>query len=86
MTGTTLTKGIVMAATDCRSGRTRVQVRLTRDQVEALFSAVNTAGRLSAGRICRRDREQECALLAAIDALERASGLCQADADEWLLD
>jgi hypothetical protein len=86
MTGTTLTKGIVMAATDCRSGKDRVQVKLTREQVEALFSAVNTAGRLSAGRICRHDREQEFALLAAIDALEQASGLWQADADEWLLD
>jgi len=86
MTGTTLTKGIVMAATDCRSGGTSVQVRLTLEQVEALFSAVNTAGRLSAGRICRHDREQEFALLAAIDALEQASGLWQADADEWRLD
>lgn len=75
-----------MAATDCRPGKARVQVRLTHEQVKALFSAVNTAGRLSAGRICRRDRDQEFALLAAIDALEQASGLWQADADEWLLD
>lgn len=75
-----------MAGTDCRLGKTIVQVKLTKEQVKALFSAVNTAGRLSAGRICRRDREQECALLAAIDALEQASGLWQADADEWLLD
>jgi len=75
-----------MAGTDCRLGKTIVQVKLTKEQVKALFSAVNTAGRLSAGRICRHDREQESALLAAIDALEQASGLCQADADEWLLD
>jgi hypothetical protein len=86
MTGTTRTKGIVMAAKDCRLGKTHVQVKLTREQVKALFSAVNTAGRLSAGRICRHDGGQEFALLAAIDALEQASGLWQADADEWLLD
>ncbi len=75
-----------MAAKDCRSGKTRVQANLTRDQVKALFSAVNTAGLLSAGRIRRHDSKQEIALLAALDALEQASGLCQADADEWLLD
>lgn len=75
-----------MAATDCLPGKACVQVRLTHEQVKALFSAVNTAGRLSAGRICRHDRDQEFALLAAIDALEQASGLWQADADEWLLD
>jgi hypothetical protein len=75
-----------MAGTDCRLGKTIVQVKLTPDQVKALFSAVNTAGRLSAGRIRRHDREQEFALLAAIEALEQASGLWQADADEWLLD
>ena len=75
-----------MAATDCRLGKPSVQVNLTREQVKALFSAVNTAGRLSAGRVCRHDQKQEFALLAAIDALEQASGLWQADADEWLLD
>jgi len=75
-----------MARTDCRLGKTIVQVKLTKEQVKALFSAINTAGKLSAGRICRPDREQEFALLAAIDALEQASGLCQADADEWVLD
>lgn len=75
-----------MAATDCRLGKTRVQVRLTHEQVRAIFAAVNTAGRLSAGRVCRHDREQEFALLAAIDLLEQASGLWQADSDEWLLD
>lgn len=75
-----------MATADCRSKETRVQVKLTREQVKAVFSAINTAGRLSAGRICRHDRRQDFALLAAIDALEQASGLWQADADEWLLD
>ncbi len=75
-----------MAGTDCRLGKSHVQVKLTPEQVKALFSAINTAGWLSAGRICRHDREQEFALLAAIDALEQASGLWQADADEWLLD
>jgi hypothetical protein len=75
-----------MAAQDCRSEKASVQVKLTREQVKAVFSAINTAGRLSAGRICRNDREQEVALLAAIDAIEQASGLWQADADEWLLD
>jgi hypothetical protein len=74
-----------MAGTDCRLGKTIVQVKLTKEQVKALFSAVNTAGKLSAGRICRPDRGQ-WVLLDAIDALEQASGLCQADADEWLLD
>jgi hypothetical protein len=86
MTGTTRTKGIVMAAKDCRSGKTRVQVKLTRDQVKALFSAVNTAGLLSAGRIRRHDSKQEIALLDALAALEQASGLRQTDADEWPLD
>jgi len=85
MTGTTRTKGIVMAAKDCRLGKTHVQVKLTREQVKALFSAINTAGWLSAGRICRPDRGQ-WVLLDAIDVLEQASGLSQADADEWLLD
>ena len=74
-----------MAAKDCRSGETNVQVRLTVGQVESLFSAINTAGLLSVGRI-RRPDERADDLLAAIDALERASGLCQADADEWPLD
>ena len=74
-----------MAGTDCRLGKTIVQVKLTKEQVKALFSAINTAGKLSAGRICRPDRGQGV-LLDAIDALEQASGLCQADADEWLLD
>lgn len=86
MTGTTRTKGIVMAAKDCRSGKTHVQVRLTLRQVESLFSAVNTAGMLSAGRVRRRDAERDGDLLEAIDALERASGLCQSNADEWVLD
>ena len=85
MTGTTHTKGIVMAAQDCRSAKTHVQVRLTPRQVKSLFSAINTAGMLSAGRIRRLD-EYADDLEAAIDALERASGLCQADADEWHLD
>lgn len=86
MTGTTPTKGIVMAAQDCRSAKTHVQVRLTPRQVESLFSAINTAGRLSAGRVRRHDWRQQADLLAAIEKLERASGLCQGEADEWLLD
>ena len=85
MTGTTPTKGIVMAAQDCRSAKTHVQVRLTRRQVKSLFSAINTAGRLSAGRILRRDPLEDD-LMDAIEKLERASGLCQGEADEWLLD
>lgn len=75
-----------MAAKDCRSGKTHVQVRLTPRQVESLFSAINTAGRLSAGRVLRHDYKQQADLMAAIDALERASGLCQGKADEWALD
>lgn len=75
-----------MAAADCRSTRTHVQVRLTTDQIRSLFAAINTAGMLSAGRILRHDHNQAADLEAAIGALERASGLCQGDADEWLLD
>lgn len=74
-----------MAAQDCRSAKTHVQVRLTRRQVKSLFSAINTAGRLSAGRILRRDPLEDD-LMDAIEKLERASGLCQGEADEWLLD
>ena len=74
-----------MAAQDCRSAKTHVQVRLTRRQVKILFSAINTAGRLSAGRILRRDPLEDD-LMDAIEKLERASGLCQGEADEWLLD
>lgn len=75
-----------MAATDSHSPRTHVQVRLTAGQVRSLFSAINTAGLLSAGRIRRRDHEQEADLAAAIAALERASGVSQGATDEWLLD
>ena len=74
-----------MAAQDCRSAKTHVQVRLTRRQVKSLFSAINTAGRLSAGRILRRDPLEDD-LMDAIEKLERASVLCQGEADEWLLD
>lgn len=75
-----------MALADCRSPKTHVQVRLTPDQIRSLFAAINTAGALSAGRVRRHDWRQEDDLLAAIDALERASGLCQGEADEWPLD
>ena len=75
-----------MALADCRSPKPHVQVRLTPDQIRSLFSAINTAGMLSAGRVRRPDHQQQADLLAAIDALERASGLCQGEADEWLLD
>ena len=75
-----------MALTDSRSAKTHVQVRLTAGQIRSIFSAINTAGMLSAGRIRRHDYEQEADLVAAIAALERASGVCQADSDEWLLD
>ena len=75
-----------MAAVDCRSPKTHVQVRLTTGQIRSLFAAINTAGMLSAGRIRRPDLQQEADLLAAIDALETASGISQGATDEWLLD
>jgi hypothetical protein len=75
-----------MALADCRSAKTDVQVRLTPDQIRSLFAAINTAGMLSAGRVRRRDRQQEADLCEAIDALEQASGISQGATDEWLLD
>ena len=74
-----------MALADCRSPKPHVQVRLSPDQIRSLVAAINTAGRLSAGRILRRDPLEDD-LMDAIEKLERASGLCQGEADEWLLD
>ena len=85
MTGTTRKKGIVMEDMDCRVEKAHVQVSLTIDQVQSLFSAINTAGLLSAGRI-RRLQPQEESLSAAIESLESASGLLQSEAGEWPLD
>lgn len=75
-----------MPSTDCRPGKTSVQVRLTVGQIRSIFSAINTAGMLSAGRIRRVDQKQTADLIAAIDTLEKASGVDQAEIDEWLLD
>lgn len=75
-----------MATSDCRSPKSHVQVCLTQAQIRSLFAAINTAGMLSAGRIRRPDHKQEADLMAAIDALEAASGISQGATDEWLLD
>lgn len=75
-----------MALADCRSAKPHVQVRLTPGQIRSLFAAINTAGMLSASRVRRHDQAQEADLLAAIEALEQASGISQGATDEWLLD
>ena len=63
--------------------KTRVQVRLTRKEIQAIFSAINTAGRSTAGRYPAGSDSLEEHLLAAIDRLESSSGLSCAEADEW---
>lgn len=70
---------------DCHADRTRFQVALTESQIRGIFAAINTAGLLSRGRILRRQRHED-ALVAAIDRLERASGVEQAEVEEWILD
>lgn len=70
---------------DCHPNNTGIQVDLTRDEIRAIFSAINTAGLLSQGRIKRHsplDRDLD----DAIAKLEHKSGLFQGDEDEWLLD
>lgn len=67
---------------DSVSVNNRVQVRLTVTQIRSIFAAINTAGMLSAGRInCQPADAGD--LVAAISALEKASGLDQAAVDEW---
>lgn len=70
---------------DCHADRTRFQVALTEPQIRGIFAAINTAGLLSRGRILRHQRH-EAALVAAIERLERASGIEQAEVEEWVLD
>lgn len=70
---------------DCATQTTHIQVRLTRDEIRAIFSAINTAGLLSQGRIKRHsplDRDLD----DAVAKLEHCSGLFQGDEEEWLLD
>ena len=70
---------------DCATQPTHIQVRLTRDEIRAIFAAINTAGLLSRGRIKRRSPLDQ-SLLSAIAKLEDRSGLVQAAEDEWPLD
>lgn len=70
---------------DCHADRTRFQVALTESQIRGIFAAINTAGLLSRGRVRRRQRH-EAALVSAIERLERASGIEQAEVEEWVLD
>lgn len=72
-------------APDSPSQTDHVQVSLTLRQIRSLFAAINTAGALSAGRIQRQD-PLASDLCEAIASLEQASGVEQAQVDEWLLD
>lgn len=70
---------------DCHSEIDLIQVSLTRDEIRSIFSAINTAGLLSQGRIKRHsplDRDLD----DAVAKLEAESGLFQSDEEEWLLD
>lgn len=68
---------------DYVTGKTRVQVPLTKKEIQAIFSAINTAGRSTAGHYAPGSDPLEEHLLAAIDRLESSSGLSCAETDEW---
>lgn len=70
---------------DCHSATAGIQVGLTLDEIRSLFSAINTAGLLSQGRI-KRVSPLDYDLQEAVRKLEHESGLFQSDEDEWLLD
>jgi len=61
-----------------------VVITLTAAEVRSIFSAVNTAGMLSSGRVVERD-SLEGPLVSAVEKLESASGLHAEDVDEWTL-
>ena len=70
---------------DCHPSNTGIQVDLTRDEIRAIFSAINTAGLLSQGRI-KRVSPLDFDLDEAVKKLEHYSGCFLSEEDEWLLD
>jgi hypothetical protein len=61
-----------------------VSVTLSVSEIRSLFSAVNTAGMLSSGRVVDRDA-LEGALVSALAKLEDASGVERETVDEWAM-
>jgi hypothetical protein len=68
---------------DYPTTKVRVQVRLTKQEILAIFSAINTAGLHTQGSYAPGADPLESHLVAAIERLESASGLHCAEADEW---
>ncbi len=59
-----------------------ISVILSVNEIRSLFSAVNTAAMLSAGRVVDRD-SLEGRLVSAIAKLESASGVDRTCVEEW---